>query len=188
MKELYDLSYSLLNMYVKLKRLQWHAYATEAIMIDLAEYLNEDKDKWGIAGLLHDLDIEYTYSDVTKHTLETKVILNNLGFPNDVIDAICMHNDKASNQKRSETFHFALSSSDALSGFIAFVISAKHSNLIKELHVESVYECLLDHNFAIHYDKTPIFEYEYLKIDIKTFISIGVDAMKKASNKIGFNN
>ena len=67
MKEFYDLSYSLLIKYVKLKRLHWHAYATEAIMIDLAEYLNEDKYKWGIAGLLHDLDIEFTYSDVTKY-------------------------------------------------------------------------------------------------------------------------
>lgn len=188
MKELYDLSYSLLNKYVKLKRLHWHAYATEAIMLDLAEYLNEDKDKWGIAGLLHDLDIEFTYSDVTKHTLETKMILNNLGFPKDVIDAICMHNEKASNQKRSYKFHFALSSSDALSGFIAFVISAKHSNKIDELNINSVYECLLDNNFATHYDKTPIFECEELNMDIKTFITIGIGAMKKVSNKIGFNN
>ena len=188
MKTLYDLSYSLLNKHVKLKRLHWHAYATEAIMIDLAVYLNEDKDKWGIAGLLHDLDIEYTYSDVTKHTLETKEILNNLGFPNDVIDAICMHNDKASNQKRSEKFHFALSSTDALSGFIAFVISAKHSNIINEVHVDSVFECLLDNNFAKHYDKTPIFEHKELNIGIKTFIKIGINAMQKVSNKIGFNN
>jgi putative nucleotidyltransferase with HDIG domain len=188
MKELYDLSYLLLNKYVKLKRLQWHAYATEAIMKDLAVYLNEDKDKWGIAGLLHDLDIEFTYSDVTKHTLETKMILNNLNFPDEIIDAICMHNEKASKQKRSEKFHFALSSSDALSGFIAFVISAKHFNKINELYFDSVYECLLDNNFAKHYDKTPIFEYKELNVDMKTFINIGINAMKKVSNKIGFNN
>lgn len=112
MNELYALSYSLLNKYVKLKRLLWHAYASGAIMKDLAEYLNEDIDKRGFVGVIKIIDLD----------------------------------------------------------------------------VESVYKCLLDNDFAKHFGKTPILEYEYLNIEIKAFIIIGVDAMKKASNKIGFNN
>ena len=36
--------------------LLYHLLETQAIMEDLAQKLGEDKEKWGIAGLLHDLD------------------------------------------------------------------------------------------------------------------------------------
>jgi len=35
-----------------------HSLAVEAIMKDLAFYFKEDIDKWGLAGLLHDIDCE----------------------------------------------------------------------------------------------------------------------------------
>src|SRR2546430_1361512 len=44
-----------------------HALAVEAIMRELAVAKTDDKDEWGLAGLLHDIDIGTTANDLTRH-------------------------------------------------------------------------------------------------------------------------
>ena len=44
-----------------------HMLATEAIMEALAQRLGEDKQEWGLAGLLHDIDVELTEGDMNSH-------------------------------------------------------------------------------------------------------------------------
>jgi putative nucleotidyltransferase with HDIG domain len=56
-----------------------HSLATEAVMQALAKRLGHDADKWGIAGLLHDLDYDETKEDPHRHTLRTEEILRARG-------------------------------------------------------------------------------------------------------------
>ena len=49
---------ALLCQYIKNERSLYHCYAAEAVMRALARRLGQDEEKWGIAGLLHDLDLE----------------------------------------------------------------------------------------------------------------------------------
>jgi putative nucleotidyltransferase with HDIG domain len=70
---------ALLREHVKNENLVKHCLAAEAVMMALAERLGEDKEKWGLAGLLHDLDVEMVNADLARHTLETERILRAKG-------------------------------------------------------------------------------------------------------------
>jgi len=70
-----------------------HSLAVEAIMKDLAFYFKEDIDKWGLAGLLHDIDCEKTAGDISKHSLVGAEILESLDIESSIIYAVKAHND-----------------------------------------------------------------------------------------------
>jgi putative nucleotidyltransferase with HDIG domain len=61
------------------KNLIKHSLAVEAIMRELAEHFGQDLEKWGLAGLLHDIDYENTAEDPARHSLEGAEILKGLG-------------------------------------------------------------------------------------------------------------
>jgi putative nucleotidyltransferase with HDIG domain len=52
---------------VKNENLIKHMLATEAIMRALARHFNENEEEWGLAGLLHDIDVELTNADLAVH-------------------------------------------------------------------------------------------------------------------------
>ena len=85
----------LLNRAIKNERMLSHCYAAEAVMRALARSLGQDEEKWAIAGLLHDLDIEQVDADLSVHTHQTVHILNEHGVDPEIIDAIKMHNEEA---------------------------------------------------------------------------------------------
>ena len=58
---------SLVRERVANENLVRHMLATEAIMGALAERLGEDGERWKLAGLLHDLDVEQTAETMEVH-------------------------------------------------------------------------------------------------------------------------
>jgi len=85
-------AFSLLNEHVKEKNLIKHCLSTEAGMIGLASFFKEDELSWGIAGLLHDVDYEYTKDNPELHSLKSLEILKPLGVNLEILDAIETHN------------------------------------------------------------------------------------------------
>ena len=61
---------SLLTQYVKNPNMIKHCLASEAVLLALAEKFNEDKNKWALAGLLHDIDVE-----ITCNALKRKILI-----------------------------------------------------------------------------------------------------------------
>ena len=53
----------------------------------LARRLGRDEEKWGLAGLLHDLDVEKVDGDMYTHGKETARILREIDIDEDVVDA-----------------------------------------------------------------------------------------------------
>ena len=74
----YNQSESLLN----------HALSVEAVMRHFAQKLNEDVEKWGIIGLIHDLDYEQFPKE---HCTKTKEILEENNWPKEYIRAVVSH-------------------------------------------------------------------------------------------------
>src|SRR5210317_2075687 len=91
----------LLDTYIKNERMKNHCYASEAVLRAVAEKLGRDPDQWGIAGLLHDIDVEITDADPKRHGLEGLPILEDAGMDAESIDAIKMHNEEATGMPRS---------------------------------------------------------------------------------------
>jgi len=53
----------LLHQYIASPNLRKHSYASEVVMHALALRLGADPEKWALAGLLHDLDVELVNAD-----------------------------------------------------------------------------------------------------------------------------
>lgn len=88
-----DEALSLVNKHVSKKNVVYHMIAVEAIMLSTARHFREDEEKWGLVGLLHDVDYEKTEATPEKHSLLAQEILSGV-IPDDMIKAIKTHNAK----------------------------------------------------------------------------------------------
>ena len=68
----------LLHQYNETDSLRKHAYSVEGVMRYIARKRGEDEEKWGIIGLIHDLDYE-KFPD--QHCKKTREILREKGWP-----------------------------------------------------------------------------------------------------------
>lgn len=62
-----DKALELLHSKMQSQNLRKHCYSVAAVMMDLAKHFGEDEEKWGIVGLLHDGDYEFTKTDPGNH-------------------------------------------------------------------------------------------------------------------------
>jgi putative nucleotidyltransferase with HDIG domain len=109
---------NLLHEYIAGENMLKHSYAAEAVLRAMAVKLNEDAGKWALAGLLHDLDVEKVNADPLIHGLETARILEEKGVDPEIIEAIRLHNEKATGIQRSKVFHHALAAGETITGLI----------------------------------------------------------------------
>ena len=82
-----------------------HSRAVEAIMRELARAKSDDQDEWGLAGLLHDIDIGTTANDLTRHGVVGEQILSDLGFSAAVVHAVSAHDDRSGIPRTSRLDH-----------------------------------------------------------------------------------
>src|SRR5215212_2047089 len=86
---------ALVHEYTKSESLRKHMLAVEAAMRAYARKLGEDEERWGLAGLLHDFDYERwpnaDRSPTAEHPSEGVKILRQLGYPEDILEAILGH-------------------------------------------------------------------------------------------------
>jgi len=99
-----DHALELLKKYVKSENMIKHCLASEAVMKAMAFKLGEDADKWSLAGLLHDIDVELTANDIEQHGLKARAILEENNISQDIIESIKMHNEAASREKEKRYF------------------------------------------------------------------------------------
>jgi len=72
-----------------------HALAVEAIMAELASAAGADRAEWGLAGLLHDIDLADTRANPSQHGVVGARLLAKLGFSEAVVWAVESHDDAA---------------------------------------------------------------------------------------------
>jgi len=77
-------AFALLKRY-NAQALVTHGLSVEGAMRFFAKKAEEDEEKWGIVGLLHDLDYE-KYPD--EHCYKTKEMMTSLGYNDEIIRAI----------------------------------------------------------------------------------------------------
>ena len=175
----------LLREYVKNENLVKHCLATEAVMSALAERLGENKEKWGLTGLLHDLDVEIVDHDLSRHTLETERILKEKGVDEDIILAIKMHNERAHGMKRSQKFHRALAAGETITGLIIAATLVYPDKKINSVKPKSVKKRMKEKAFAAGVDRGIIMECEALGLTLDEFVEISVRAMQGIAADLG---
>jgi len=175
----------LLNQYIKNERMLNHCYAAEAVMRALARRLGKDEEKWGIAGLLHDLDIELVNGDLTVHTLETEKILKANGVDPEIIDTIKMHNEEAWGMKRNTVFHHALAAGETVTGMIVAAALVYPDKKLASVKAKSVSKRMKEKAFAASVNRDTIMECERLGLPLDEFVEICLQAMKEISDQLG---
>lgn len=176
----------LLHQYVKNPRMIAHCLASEAVLRALAERLGEDADKWGIAGLLHDLDVEMTHGDMHTHAMETARILREHGLEEDIIEAIMLHNeDAAHGQPRSKLFHHALAAGETITGLVTATALVYPDKKVESVKAKSVVKRMKEKAFAASVRRETILECEKIGIPLPEFAELSVNAMKKIAPDIG---
>ena len=59
--------------------MRYNSYSSEAVLKALARRLGRDEERWGLAGLLHDVDVEITGGDPKTHALRAAEMLREKG-------------------------------------------------------------------------------------------------------------
>jgi putative nucleotidyltransferase with HDIG domain len=112
-----DDAWSLFCEWTESESLRRHVLAVEACMRAYAERLGEDPERWGMVGLLHDLDYERHPDLETGHPRIALSELERLGFPEDMVRAVASHADFLE-VPRETPMEKALYAVDELSGFV----------------------------------------------------------------------
>ena len=81
-----------------------HALGVEAIMRAMAGP-KDNREEWGLAGLLHDFDITTTADDLSRHGIVAAPILRDLGFSEAVVYAVSAHDDHTGIPRKTRMDH-----------------------------------------------------------------------------------
>jgi len=162
-----------------------HCLASEAVMRALARRLGEDEDRWGLTGLLHDVDVEVTHADPKVHALKAEELLADFGLDAEMIDAIRMHNDEATGLPRTTRFQHALAAGETITGLIYATTLVYPDKKIASIKYKSVRKRMKEKAFAASVNRDHILECEKIGIPLDEFIQLSVDAMKGISEDIG---
>ena len=174
----------LLGQYIANKNMIKHCLATEAVLRALAKRLGENEEKWGLAGLLHDLDVE-TQPDLSVHTSETVQILSEKGIDPEIIDAIRMHNEKAHGEKRHTLFHHALAAGETITGLVTATALVYPEKKLSSVKPKSVRKRFKEKAFAKGANREIIRECEHLGLEINEFCDLALEAMTEISDDLG---
>ena len=172
----------LLNSYIKNPNMLKHCYASEAVMRALAKKIGEDEEKWALAGLLHDLDVETVKSDLSVHGLKTAEILTERGVDPEIIDAIKMHNEEAHGEKRNTRFQYALACGETVTGLIVATALVYPDKKLASVKAKSVVKRMKEKAFARSVDRNIILECEKIGIELNEFCQLALNAMQEIAD------
>ena len=174
-------AYEWLTEYTKNPNLIRHALHVEGVMKHFAKkYDPENIEKWGVVGLIHDIDYELY---PTEHCIKAKEILESKGCPDDYIRSVQSHGweicTDVQPQHRMEKILYA---TDELTGLINATALMKPSKDVNDVDLKSVKKKWKQKNFAAGVNRQIIEKgAELLDLPLDEIIEETITAMKEIS-------
>ncbi len=172
----------LVQEHLKNKNLVKHCLAVEACMKAVASRLNQDTERWGLAGILHDLDYELTEKSPELHTTETIKILKELEVEPDIIQAIQAHAGQVPCQSGMD---WAIFSIDPLTGLIIAATLMHPSKKLKEVDLGFLKRRYKEKSFARGARREDIEQCQNINLELDEFLSICLKAMQEIDKDLG---
>lgn len=170
--------------WIRNENLRKHLLAVEAAMRFYARKFGEDEEKWGLVGLLHDLDYE-RHPDPSDHPKVGADFLRQRGLPEEMVQAILAHAEWTG-VPRDTLMAKALFACDELTGFLVACALVMPSKKLSEVRVESVMRKLKDKSFARRINRDDIRKgAEELGIPLEEHIANVLSAMQGIAEKLG---
>ncbi|MDP3995671.1 MAG: HDIG domain-containing protein [bacterium] len=162
-----------------------HSLAVEVIMLALARRFNEDEERWGLTGLLHDIDYEKVKDDLSQHSLTGAKMLEDFGLDKDICRAVKVHNE-AHGINTETLMEKALFVTDPLSGLIVAATLVLPSKKVADLTAENILNRYKEKGFARGANREIIGKCEeLLNLKLEEFTKIGLGAMQGISSDLG---
>jgi putative nucleotidyltransferase with HDIG domain len=163
--------------------LRKHMLAVEAAMRAYARRFGEDEEKWGVTGLLHDMDYE-KHPTPDEHPMVGVRELERRGYPEDVIHAIKGHADYL-DVSRDTPMSKTLYAVDELSGFIVACALMRPEGL-ENMRAKSVRKKMKQKSFAAAVNRDDIVRgAEELGVDLNEHIEFVAGALGDRSDELG---
>jgi putative nucleotidyltransferase with HDIG domain len=180
----YEEALSLLKEFNKSESLLKHAYSVEGVMRYMARKRGEDEEKWGIIGLMHDLDYERFPE---QHCEKTREILKERSWPEDYIRAIVSHGwGICSNVEPQTEMEKALYAVDELTGLITAVAIIRPSKSVSDLEAKSVIKKWKDKSFAAGVNRSVIEKgTAMLGMELRDLVTDVIMGMRDVADRIG---
>lgn len=174
----------LFKKYNKSESLLKHALAVEAVMRYMARKHGEDEEKWGIIGLIHDLDYEL-YPD--QHCIMTKKILEENGWPAEYIRAVLSHGwGLASDVEPVTLLEKTIYAVDELTGLVVTSALVRPSKSVLDMEAKSVKKKWNDRRFAAGVDRSVIEKgAAMLGVSLDDLITDCIMGMREVAREIG---
>jgi len=176
---------NLLKENLKNKNLVKHCLAVEAGMRKLADRFNEDQEKWGLGGLLHDIDYEKTEGEPSEHSKVGAEMLKEMEIEQDICDAVLTHNEYHGIEPKN-LMAKALYCLDPLTGLIVAATLVLPSKKINDLKTENVLKRFKEGAFARGVNREIISQCkDLLGLNLEEFVEISLKAMQEISDDLG---
>jgi putative nucleotidyltransferase with HDIG domain len=184
-----DHALALVREYTASESLRKHMLAVEAAMRAYADRFGEDRDRWGLTGLVHDFDYERfpnpSHSPSEEHPAEGVRILRARGWPEDMLEAILGHGDYTGVPRVSRLAK-ALYAVDELTGLITATALVRPSRSVHEVDARSVRKKMKDKAFARGVSREDVVAGAAdLGVDLDEHIDFVIGAMRGSAEALG---
>jgi len=175
---------ALLQKYNRSDSLIKHALAVEGVMRHFARMNGQDEEKWGIVGLIHDLDYEQFPE---AHCRKTEELLTAEEWPGELIRAVVSHGWGICSEVRPESqMEKTLYAVDELTGLVTTTALVRPSRSVMDLTAQSVKKKWKDKRFAAGVDRAIIDRgAEMLGMDRSALITETIMGMRAVADAIG---
>jgi predicted hydrolase (HD superfamily) len=175
---------ALFRKYNKSDSLVKHAFAVEGVMKYMARKSGEDEEKWGIIGLVHDLDYEM-YPD--QHCRMTERILSENDWPGEYIRAVLSHGwGLATDVEPLSKLEKTIYAIDELTGLVATSALVRPSKSVLDMEARSVKKKWNDKRFAAGVDRSVIEKgASMLGVSLDELITETIMGMREVADQIG---
>ncbi|MCG2821133.1 MAG: HDIG domain-containing protein [Candidatus Atribacteria bacterium] len=177
-------AYQLLTEYNKSDSLIKHALAVEGVMRYFARKRGEDEEKWGVIGLVHDLDYEQFPEE---HCHKSEEILKEKGWPEEYIRAVVSHGWGLCSEVEPLTeLEKVLYAIDELTGLVVTTALVRPSKSVMDVKVKSVKKKWKDKRFAAGVDRSIIEKgAQMLGMELTDLIADTISGMQEVTEEVG---
>lgn len=177
-------AFDLLSKYNQNESLIKHALAVEGVMRYFAKTRGEDEEKWGIIGLIHDLDYEQFPE---RHCKKTEEILREQNWPEEYVRAAISHGWGICIDVQPETdLEKILYAVDELTGLVVTTALVRPSKSVMDLKVKSVKKKWKDKRFAAGVNRSIIEKgAQMLDMELQDLITSTIMGMREVAEDIG---
>ncbi len=161
-----------------------HSLAVEAVMRKLAERLEQDADRWALAGLLHDIDYEQTDQTPERHGMVGADYLVNRDVDEEICHAIQSHNEMTG-VPRESLMDKALYCADPVTGLITSAALVKPDKSLASVELKSLKKKFKDKAFARGANREQMRECDQIGLTLDEFLQLSIEAMQGIHEELG---